>query len=375
MILHITNDYANTPVYKNLIINLDANSIEQIVYTPVKSEKSIGNNWVELREKKSNIIYSNILNLHTDRVLFNIKVSKIYKDIQAKVDINNIKLIHAHTWFSNGAVALKLYKEYGTPFIISVRSADLNQFWKLPHLKTIGIEILKNAKHIIFINPSYQERFTEIKRIKNLEDSISEKSTVIPNGIDPFWIDNVQSKRTQLSKPIKLLYIGQFTKRKNVVKLIKSIQKLIEQGVQCEMTLIGGAGNQNKKVLSLIENDPNFNYIGRINNKNELKRVLQRSDIFTMTSLKETFGLVYGEALSQGIPVLYTINEGIDGVFEKTIGVGVNPHSIDSICAGIRKIINEYDKFDFIPNQIVEKLDWKNITVKYLKVYESVSKT
>lgn len=34
-----------------------------------------------------------------------------------------------------------------------------------------------------------------------------------------------------------------------------------------------------------------------------------------MPSHKETFGLVYAEAMSQGLPIIYTKNQGFDGQF------------------------------------------------------------
>jgi glycosyltransferase involved in cell wall biosynthesis len=375
MILHITNDYANSTVYKNLISNLDENGIKQIVYTPVKNEKSIDGNLIELKEKTSEIIYSNILNIHLDRVLFNLKINKIYKDIQSKVDFKKVNVIHAHTWFSDGAVALKLNKEFNTPYVIAVRSSDLNQFWKLPHLKTQGLEILKHAKKIIFITQRYQERFLDINKIKKLGDDIEKKTLAIPNGLDPFWIANTEPRKTKINSPIQLLYIGIFTKRKNVVKLIKSVQGLIKEGIDCKLTLIGGKGDQEKEILNLTADNPNFEFLGKVKDKNQLKEIFQKTDIFTMTSLKDTFGLVYGEALSQGIPVLYSRNEGIDGVYKENIGVAVNPRSIESTTEGIKIIIANYEQFDFDPKQIVAKLNWKKIALKYVDIYQEIQKS
>ena len=43
-----------------------------------------------------------------------------------------------------------------------------------------------------------------------------------------------------------------------------------------------------------------------------------------MPSRYETFGLVYGEAMSQGLPIIYSKGQGVDGYFkEGTVGYGV----------------------------------------------------
>ncbi len=375
MILHITNDFANSAVYKNLISNLDKNGIEQIVYTPVKSEKSIGGNLIHLKEDNSRIIYSNILNIHLDRVLFNVKIKKIYNDISEKLDFKNISCIHAHTWFSDGAVALKLHKEHNIPYIIAVRGSDLNQFWKLPHLKKQGLEILSHATKIVFITPRYKERFLEIDKIKNLGQKINEKSIVIHNGLDPYWLRNIEPRKTKINIPIHLLYIGVFTETKNVVKLIKAVEKLVKMGVNCKLTFIGGGGKQEKEIIKRTAHKAHFGFLGKIYDKDQLKEIYKKTDIFAMTSIRETFGLVYGEALSQGVPVLYSENEGIDGVYKENIGVAVNPRSVISIAEGIQKMIDKYDQFDFEPQEIVKQLNWEKIAERYIELYKSIQST
>src|SRR5690554_676986 len=370
MILHITNDYAGSTVYKNLIYNLDNKGVKQIVYTPIKSEKSIGKNKVPLKQNESKIIYRNILNKHTDRVLFPLKINKIFKDIQNQVDFTTINLIHAHTWFSDGAVALKLHKKYKTPYVIAVRGTDLNQFWRLPYLKKTGIEILKNASKIVFITPKYRERFLDIEKIKNSGKSIALKPIVIPNGLDSYWLKNVKKRKTTLNRPINLLYIGVFSTTKNVQRLLKAIDYLNNSGILCTLTLVGGGGNQTKKVMDHIADKMHITFLGKIYNKRALSKLFQQTDIFVMPSLQETFGLVYGEALSQGLPILYSKNEGIDGVFNESIGVAVNPKSVESIADGLKEIIMNYDRFDFKPEHIVKKLDWKIIAKNYIDIYK-----
>jgi glycosyltransferase involved in cell wall biosynthesis len=58
--------------------------------------------------------------------------------------------------------------------------------------------------------------------------------------------------------------------------------------------------------------------------KEKLLNNYRNSDIFIMPSYNETFGLVYIEAMSQGLPIIYTQNEGVDGYFkEGSVGYSV----------------------------------------------------
>ena len=116
MILHITNDYSGSTVYMNLIKELDKLGVKQIVYTPVKSPTSIGRNKINLTISGSRIIYSNIINLTWDRFFYHLKIKKILRDIEQKVDLSKISMIHAHTWYSDGGAAYLISKKYKIPF-------------------------------------------------------------------------------------------------------------------------------------------------------------------------------------------------------------------------------------------------------------------
>ena len=72
-----------------------------------------------------------------------------------------------------------------------------------------------------------------------------------------------------------------------------------------------------------------------------------------MPSFHETFGLVYIEAMSQGLPIIYTKGEGIDGYFkEATVGYSVNPKDVKNIVKKIEMIIHNYNKISKIYHNI-----------------------
>ena len=92
-----------------------------------------------------------------------------------------------------------------------------------------------------------------------------------------------------------------------------------------------------------------------------------------MPSFTETFGLVYAEAMSQALPVIYTKNQGFDAQFnEGTVGFHVDPHNKDEIVEKIIKIIDNYDAISNNCVKSVDKFDWRGITNRYTKIYEEI---
>lgn len=369
MILHIANDYSGSTVYKNLVRELDNLGVEQIVYTPVKKLSSLNKNKIDLSVQSSNIIYSFILNLHWDRLFYRQKIKKIFKDIESKVNLSDIKFIHAHTWYSDGGVAYLIHKKYKIPYIVTVRNTDLNLFYKyLLHLRPFGEKVLKRADNIIFISVVYKKRLFSIPSFSQ-KHQLQGKSVVIPNGIDSFWVENVAVRKTKLNNTADLLFVGKFTSGKNLFRTIEAVGKVREKIPNVKLTLVGGGGSCEKQVLSELEGKDHIEYLGKINDKERLKIIYRSADVFIMPSRAESFGLVYIEALSQGIPIIYTKNEGIDGFYSNEIGEGVCYQDVYSIANAIEVILAHYNEYSFNPKEIVENHQWRHIAKKYDILY------
>lgn len=84
------------------------------------------------------------------------------------------------------------------------------------------------------------------------------------------------------------------------------------------------------------------------------------SDIFVMVSHSETFGLVYIEALSQGLPILYTRGQGIDGTLKEKIGEAADSYDENSIKKAICRLIDEYEQYEPIGKSLY-RFSWDNI--------------
>lgn len=370
-ILHITNDYSGSKVYSQLFSKLDSLKVKQLVYNPVMKFSGSGRNLIKFDVIGSKIIYRPILNLKT-RINYHHKINRILTDLIENIDLTNVDLVHAHTWYSDGGVAYELYKKHKIPYILAIRNTDLNLFFKyMLHLRNYGLDILRNASKIIFISPIYKKRFFENLKIQQYLYDFKDKCEVIPNGIDEFWVENVQNRKTIYSNPVELLYVGSFTSNKNVVRLLKAVELLNFNEIKFNLKIIGSGGKDHGKVLKQIQTKDYFSYLGEVRDKNELKKIFKSSDLFVMPSKSETFGLVYIEAISQGLPILFAENEGIDGCYEN-IGEGVNPLKIQDISRGIEKIINNYQKYQFNPTDIVQNHNWIKIAEKYYTLYSKI---
>ena len=91
-----------------------------------------------------------------------------------------------------------------------------------------------------------------------------------------------------------------------------------------------------------------------------------------MPSHTETFGLVYAEAMSQGIPVLYTRGQGFDGQFpEGTVGYAVSDRDADDLAEKIRMVLSDYPNLSANCIKNASRFDWHKIAEEYQDIYQS----
>lgn len=293
-----------------------------------------------------------------------------------KIVINEkIKIIHAHTLFRNGYLAYLMSKKNTIQYIVAVRNTDLNYFLKyLFFLKPLALKIALRSHKIIFISPSYKLLFIDKYVPIKYKKSIDEKSVIIPNGLDNFWFDNIYDARRTCNKTINILYIGDFSKNKNIHVTIQAIQELRVLGLNIHFSIVGGGGNYNKKILNFGKKYPNWiTCISRTNDKNELLNIYRNSDIFCMPSRYETFGLVYLEALSQGLPIIYSKGQGIDSFFEDGyVGKSVFSNDILDLKEKILYIVENYEQISFNCTKDLLKFSWPNISNQYFNIYQKI---
>lgn len=370
-ILNINSYYYSSTVYRNLQYTLIKKKLNSLTYVPLARDYIPRNECQYVRE--DNVIMSKCYN-EVDRYLFYIKHGKILKNIKEVLGNKNFDLLHAHSLFSNGYIAYKLKQKYNIPYVVAVRSTDINLFFhKVFYLRKTGINILKGAYKIIFLSEPYKKNTIEKYVPGKYKKEIEGKSIVIPNGINKFWLENKYKERSNPKKNrIRLVYAGQISSNKNIETTIKACELFISQGYEINFKVIGKI--MHGRYNDLIKKHSFIQYITYCP-KEELINHYRNSDIFIMPSKHETFGLVYPEAMSQGLPVIYTRGQGFDGHFEEgEIGYPVQYDSPDEIVQRIEDILNNYQTISKNCIKKVDKFDWDKIVNEYIAIYKTYIK-
>lgn len=364
----------NNKAYRILHISSNAGSLYSHM---VETEKKLGCNPFffnySLRQKKE---YETIKvskdNLHIFRLKSKCKGPLLYLNRLLRVShyilplINEVDFSYAHMLFSDGIIARKIWKEKGIPYIVSIRNTDLNLwfYWKLPWIKKQGMEVLKDAKYVLFLSESYRIQFLH-KLPNRIREIINKKCIVLPNGIDEFWRNNaVIEPRSCCGNPVRLLSIGRIEQNKNQTAVLDAMSILKTRGIRSLYTVIGES--KDALMTKKLQSNEDVRIVG-FKPKEEQIKYYNEADIFVLPSITETFGLVYAEALTQAIPVIYSKNQGFDKQFEDGV-VGYSVSSFDpvDIADAIEMIRINYSSLSQRCSVSWERFDWVKIVEKYI---------
>jgi len=362
MILHIAPDYMNKPLYHHLLEALQSqeNFCDHFVFAcdnVVHNTQDIPHN-VHVVNRSFSVL---------ERLLFFPKQKYLLNEVEQHISLKNTELIHAHTLFSSGYIAYQQYKRLGIPYIVAVRNTDVNVFFKhMPHLRHIGREIAANAQKIVFISPAYKKQVMGTY----LPENLLEKTTVLPNGIDSIFLQN-RTQHMPAEDIIRLIYVGRIEKDKNIHTIIEVTDRLISQGYKVSLCLVGKIIDSEYKTT--ISKRTYITWHDQCSKK-EVLSYLRQNDIFIMPSYHETFGLVYAEAMSQGLPVIYTRGQGFDGFFEDGhVGYAVPCEDVNYIQNRILDIRKDYMTLSGHCKQCADMFDWQQIAASYNNIYQHIS--
>lgn len=281
-------------------------------------------------------------------------------------------ILHAHMLFTDGDIAYRASREFPVPYIVTVRSADMDCWWgwRIGRNRERGFEILKNASAVIFLSPVFRDEL--LGRLPpSLAAEVAGKTCLIPNGIDYFWHWNrLPSHKNQPKNEVRILTAGKINKRKNQLSVLKALEMLAAGGINVRYTVVGE--DESRKMTGKLGKSSITTVLPPCT-KETLLQIYRDSDIFVLPSMRETFGLVYAEAMTQGLPVIYSMGQGFDGQFpEGEAGYAADPSSPESVRDAVLKVMGAYEEISVRCLRLSRKFRWGTIVDAQKDMYSMI---
>jgi glycosyltransferase involved in cell wall biosynthesis len=343
-ILHLTYDYPD-------VINPDKTSAIKNIIDITDYGNSACCISLNRTDKLNNVkLYRNrnVLAVNTfglpKGVLFMLTLLKsINMVVSTGLDFNAFDNVHAHKLTFEGPIAYYLNIKFHLPYIVTIQQTDFKVLKYKPLMKWLYFKILEKAESIVLISPWMERQLKKAFGRKRIE-RISCKFCSIPLVVEQKCIMNdFDNGRFLCVFHMRDSYI----KIKNIYRVLKAISYLKKEGVIIHLDIAGDGPAKDKVSLMISKLDiaDQVKMLGKVENSRMID-MMSEYRAFVLCSYPETFGMVYIEALSAGIPVIYSRDAGIDGFFDDMgIGKAVHHRSIKEICAALSEINGNSTKF------------------------------
>ena len=182
-------------------------------------------------------------------------------------------------------------------------------------------------------------------------------------------MDNEYAGDKVVHNPLRIIYAGEINQNKNIGKLVEVVTTLNREFIPTRLEIVGELKDPSLKTILNMEY---VKYNPKVD-KYELIQKYRNNDIFVMISRKEAFGLVYAEAMTQGLPIIYTQDQGFDKQFDEGyVGYHVDCMNTKEIVERIITITKNYDVLSNNTRIAAKQFKWDKIALRYIELYDEL---
>ncbi|HDP77565.1 MAG TPA: glycosyltransferase family 4 protein [Mesotoga infera] len=238
----------------------------------------------------------------------------ILEHMKSKPDV-----VICHRMDPSAPIATEVGERLGVKCLLVLHKSDLQnldngRYYK----KNAFVRSIENAAGVAF-RSEYLHRWFD-----GLFPELSKPKAVLKSGLQTDIVETSEFFVEKARRPIRrLLIVCRLIKDKNVDSVIRATRRIPD--INLEIVGDGPHMGALKRLSEKIGVEDRVSFTGRLNHSETLSR-MRAADIFAMPSTRETFGMVYLEAMSKGCITIGSRNQGIDG----TIVDGHNGFLVDA---------------------------------------------
>ncbi|QVK19407.1 glycosyltransferase [Mycoplasmatota bacterium] len=313
---------------------------------------------------------------------YRLGIPSIAFDSKRKLNQIDFDILHVHCPFSSGQLALKLAQKKQIPIVASFHSKfydDFKQALKNDFLAKLAVKRIvsfyEKVDYVWTVNESTAETLKSYGFNKKIE--------IMPNGTDfKANIDINENKKYMnelyhiQNNELVFLFVGQHIWQKNIKLIVEALKQLKQSNLPFKMFFIG-EGYAKNDLMSLVNQYSLTNHVqfmGKITNRELLKRFFARADLFIFPSVYDNAPIVVREAAALNTPsIVIDGSNAQEGIID-----GVNGftclENVTSLANKINLISQDKDKLKEIGNNAKETVarSWESIVDQVAEKYQDI---
>lgn len=248
-------------------------------------------------------------------------------------------IIHAHSMNHAGILAQQIHEKTGIPFVLT------------EHSSTYARKLIRNWQRPAMLR-SAQQCSARIAVSKDfcrlLETEYGGLDwQYIPNSLSPAFIRPVDLANKPKNADFTFCSVAHLNYNKGFDILLPAFAEALKTHPDLKLK-IGGTGliaSQLHNLAAELGLENSVEFLGGLQNDQVLD-LMFRSDAFVLASRNETFGVVFIEALSQGLPVAATRCGGPQTIINENNGILVPVGDVQALAGALVSLYENRGRYD-----------------------------
>ena len=241
-------------------------------------------------------------------------------DFRSRISRVGFSIVHAHSPFSSGRLAMRLARQQKVPLVATFHSKYRADFERVVPSKTIVDYLVKNI--VDFYNQADEVWVPQAGVAETLREyGYRGRVEVVDNGNDMATADDITPLRNEgramlgvsAHEPM-LLFVGQHIYEKNPHLIIRALSRLRDRRWHMFFIGTGYAAEELKQLAKSKGLDGRITFMGQVADRLLLKRCYAAADLFVFPSLYDNAPLVVREAAAMETPALLAAGSTAAGI-------------------------------------------------------------
>lgn len=279
------------------------------------------------------------------------------------------EIIHAHVAWPAGWQALMLGRKLSIPVVMTEHAGPFSHLLKSEYQKRLIRETLTRVDRVIAVSPALAEQIRSFVSTVDVD--------IVGNVILTDFFTPPEDSPEQDHHPVRrFLTVASLEESKGIQYLLQAIYLLIQGGVTSFEVYIGGDGSARSRLEEMAKTlgiSDKCHFLGFLT-RSMVRHWLRQCDVFVLPSLGETFGMVLGEAMACGKPVISTRCGGPDLLIVAETGFLVDVASAPALADAMDKFISQQITYDprLIRKSIVTRFGEEAFLHNITAIYDQV---
>jgi glycosyltransferase involved in cell wall biosynthesis len=286
----------------------------------------------------------------------------------AAEELGGVDLVHAHVGFPGGFAAMRLREWSGVPYVVT-------EHW---HSYPPPEFVLRDGRvdDRVLAPLVEADAVIAVSRAQALEIMAHgvQSPHVVPPSVDERRFAPGPGPPTE---QIVLATICNMEERKGIDDLLEALRAVVrelssQERDRLELRLGGGGHRlaEYRRLADTLGVSRWTRWLGPLS-RDAVRREMQRCHCFVLPSRRESFGVVYVEAMACGRPVIAARGGGPEEIVTEETGILVNPGDVEGLAKALRRVIRSRCEWDsaVIRNQFLGRFSRPPVIERLERVY------